>query len=305
MNRRAFLMRGAGLGLGAVAWACARGGDGNGDGANRTAAPASSGASALNVIAGAGAMAIGDTRLPIVVLRGQRPFAPKDLNVRLVPPGGEPFEVEAQHEEIVRGLGGVEHSDDHTHAPGTEVEDIFVVRHDFDRAGAWETLVDADGERGGAAFQVVADDPSPKVGDKAIASKSPTTDDPRGVDPICTRDPVCTMHDMTIAEALDASKPLVLIVATPRFCTSRACGPIVDLVEYEKGRIGDAASFIHVEVWKDDDEAVGSKPSPTFAEWKFGGEPWLYFIDAKGEVKDRWLGPAGAEELTRAVDNLI
>lgn len=300
LDRRAFL----GLGLGAVAWACTRGGDE--DGAQPSVSPGATGATgAISVIAGAGVMALGDTRMPLVILRGQRPIAPNDLEVRLVPPGGEPFEVAAAHEEITRGLGGEEHSDDHTHAPGTEVEDIFVVRHDFDRAGAWQALVSFRDGRGAGAFQIAEDANSPSVGDDAIASKSPTTSEARGVDPICTRDPVCSLHDMTIADALERSNPVVITFATPRFCSSRACGPVVDLVEFEKRRVGDDASFLHVEVWKDDDEAVNAVPAPTFAEWKFEGEPWTYFIGADGKVKDRWLGPVGAKELTKAVDGLL
>lgn len=303
MDRRAFLRLGLGLGVGAVAWACARPEDEPtpaGTGGEATGA-----AAAISVIAGAGIMARGDTRLPIVILRGQRPIAPDDLEIRLVPPGGEPFEVQAAHEQITRGLGGADHDDDHTHSPGTEVEDIFVVRHDFDRAGAWEVNVSFDGGRGSGAFQIVESSSAPAVGEDAIASKSPTTDDARGVDPICTRDPVCSLHDATIAEMLERGKPVVITFATPRFCTSRACGPIVDLVEQEKGRLGDKASFLHIEVWKDDEDAVNSKPSPTFSEWKFDGEPWTYFIDADGKVKDRWLGPVGADELSKAVDALI
>jgi hypothetical protein len=298
IERRAFLA----LGVGALAWACARGGDD--DGAQDTAQPTGP-AGVVNVLAGAPVMAIGDTRQPIVILRGQRPIAPDDLKVELAGPGVEPFEVTATKHEIVRGLGGEEIEEGHTHAPGTEVEEIFVIRHDFDREGAWDVSVSFDGGRGAAAFQVVKNVPSPKVGEKAIASDSPTTDDPKGVDPICTRDPVCSMHDVTVADALARNRPLVITFATPRFCTSRACGPVVDIVEAEKERVGDEASFVHVEVWKDDSDSVGQTPAPTFGEWKFDGEPWTYFIGADGTVKDRWLGPVGADELTKAVDALI
>lgn len=290
IDRRAFL----GLSVGALAWACARGSD------DDDAQPTSAGP--ISVLAGAPVVAFGDTRQPFVILRGQRPISPADLEVRLSGPGIEPFEVQASHHEITRGLGG---DDGHDHAPGTEVEDIFVVRHDFDRAGTWDLDVTFDGGRGTAAFQVVEDVESPTVGGEAIASESATTDDARGVDPICTRDPVCSLHDRTIASALEMRKPIVVTFATPRFCTSRACGPVVDLVEAEKERIGDDASFVHVEIWKDDDQAVGRVPAPTFAEWRFDGEPWTYFIGADGTVKDRWLGPVGADELTRAVDALV
>ena len=45
--------------------------------------------------------------------------------------------------------------------------------------------------------------------------------DPRGVDPICTREPeVCPFHDITLTEALAAGKPVVYYVGTPAFCST-------------------------------------------------------------------------------------
>jgi hypothetical protein len=299
IDRRGFLA----LSVGALAWACTRGSDD--DDTASTAEPAASGD--ISLLAGAPMLAMGDTRQPLVILRGQRPIAPKDARFTLSGPGIEAFDVSASHYTVTRGLGGDDdpHNDDHTHAPGTEVDDIFVVRHDFDRAGVWDAAVSFDGGRATATFQVLDDVKAPKVGDDAIASKSPTTSNARDVDPICTRDPVCSLHDMTIAEALEASKPIVVTFATPRFCASRACGPVVDLVQAEKERVGDDASFLHIEVWKNDKDAVNKTQAPAFAEWSLDAEPWTYFIDAKGKVTDRWLGPVAADELTKAVDALL
>ena len=44
--------------------------------------------------------------------------------------------------------------------------------------------------------------------------------------------------------------------------------------------------------------------SPTFAEWKLATEPWTYFINADGVIKDRWLGAFGSDEFRRALDAL-
>jgi hypothetical protein len=304
IDRRAFLA----LGVGAVAWACSRGGDDDPEASGSPSASASATATGgIQVLAGARILSMGDTRQAFVILEDNKPIKPKDLVVKLSGPGIEPFELEAQHQEIARGLGGVDIDDghDHTHAPGTEVEDIFVFRHDFDREGIWDINVEFDGGSGSAPFQVVEDTPFPGPGDDAIDTESPTKKDAMGVDPICTRDPVCSMHDITIADALEMGKPIVISFATPKFCTSRACGPVVDLIEGEKARVGNDALFIHVEVWADDKTAVGSKPAPAFTEWKLDTEPWTYFIGADGRVKERWLGPVGADELTKAVDALI
>ena len=284
IDRRSFLA----LGLGAAAWSCARD--------NRPAASPPTGDISVVVTAQVG-LAAGDSRNAIAIFRGQKPFAPKNLRARLVPPKGEPVEVMLRREKIGFGQGGDK--------PDTEVADIYVFRHDFD-PGVWQVQAIADNKPGAAVFQVAATTPSPKIGSRALPSQSPTTGNARGVNPICTRTPACSMHEMTIAEALAAKKPLVLNFGTPRFCTSRTCGPVVDIVEEQKKRVGDKANFIHVEVFRNTEVAL--KPtgtSPTYAEWKLAVEPWTYFIGADGIVKDRWMGAMGSDELARAVDTLI
>jgi hypothetical protein len=286
IDRRAFLSRGLVLGLGAAAWSCTRG-----------KKPASSGDTAISIVVTAQAgLAAGDTRNAIAVFRGQTPFVPRSLRVGLVPPNGQPFEVTTQREHIEFGSGGSE--------PATQVADIFVYRHDFD-PGVWEARAVADGQPSTAAFQIDAKSPSPTVGGRAIPSLSPTVSDARGVDPICTRTPPCSMHAMTIADALTARKPLIVIFGTPRFCTSRTCGPSVDLIENEKKQVGTKANFVHVEVFRNTKVALTPNgDAPTYAQWKLATEPWTYFIGADGVIKDRWLGAFGSDELRRAVGAL-
>ena len=285
IDRREFLGRGLALGLGAVAWSCSKG----------AKKPAAAGDISVVVTAQTG-LAAGDTRNAISVFRGQNPFAPKSLAARLVPPNGQPFEITLQHEKISFGGGGSE--------PATAVADIFVFRHDFD-PGIWQVQAIADNKPSVAVFQVDAKSPSPAVGGHAIASQSPTVSNPRGVDPICTRTPACSMHDMTIADAISNGKPSVVIFATPRFCTSRTCGPSVDIVESVKKQVGAKVNFVHVEVFKNAQVALTPHgDAPTFAEWKLATEPWVYFIDKGGVIKDRWLGAMGSDELATAVNAL-
>jgi hypothetical protein len=288
IDRRSFLA----LGLGAVAWACSKGG-----GPGSSAQP---GDDAYTVVSTAKqGLAVGDTRQAFAVFKGSQPTAVEKLRVALKPPTGKPFEVTAEHVKTERGSGG-------DTKESSEVADIYVVRHDFDTPGIWEAALIFDGGRGNDVFQILEESPSPMVGHKALHTQSPTVADPRGVDPICTRDPVCSLHDITIADALDANKPTVIVFGTPRYCESRTCGPVVDYVEDAKDKLAGDASFIHVEVWKND-RSVG-KPggdAPAFAKWKLDTEPWIYFIGADGKVRDRWLGAAGPDEIRKATEALI
>jgi len=294
IDRRGFLA----LGLGALAWACSRGGESD-DAGEPLGPEAPDPARAISVIATSPLITIGDSRQAFAILRGQRPIVPDEVETMLVSPDGKKVDVPVDRQRITFGIGG--------RTEPTDVTDIFVFRHEFDKTGNWDVEVAFEGGRGKTTFPVMADSPSPGVGDRALATESPTKEDPRGVSPICTRDPVCSMHEMTVADAVRSGKPAVLTFATPQFCTSRTCGPVVDIVEEQAERVGDDVAFVHVEVWRNDERAVNSPPdgwAPAFAEWKLQTEPWIVFVGSDGVVKDRWIGALGSDELRRAVDDL-
>jgi hypothetical protein len=294
IDRRAFL----GLGAGALAWACARGG---GESAAPTATPS---AADLSVFLTSPQLAVGDTRMGFALVREGKPITPEDVRVTLVPPSGPaPGPIRPETQTVRFGQGG---ETDHEHPEGTEVQDIFVFRHTFEATGFWTVEVETGSQSAQGSFQLLADDPSPQVGEQAIAVLSPTTEDARGADPICTRTPPCSMHDATVAAAIEADTPAVLVFATPRYCTTRTCGPVVDIVEAAKEQVGDAASFVHVEVWRDA-QSVNTPDGfvEAFAAWGFQTEPWTYFLRPDGTVADRWMGALGREETLAEVSKLV
>ena len=62
----------------------------------------------------------------------------------------------------------------------------------------------------------------------------------------------------SVADSLAAHVPFVLVFATPKFCTSRTCGPVVDVVEAVQKRFaGRGIRFIHVEIYQDNNPAMG------------------------------------------------
>ena len=69
---------------------------------------------------------------------------------------------------------------------------------------------------------------------------------------ITTRIPPDTQNKVDYADAL-GKEPIVLLFATPQFCQSRVCGPVVDVAEQTKEEYGDKAAFIHMEIYKDND----------------------------------------------------
>ncbi len=181
----------------------------------------------------------------------------------------------------------------------------------FDKAGVWRMLVQADTGRG-KLFGVVALQVKPTsdtriVGQKAIPSETPTVQDHHGVDPICTREPPCDMHKVTLAKGLTLGKPVCFIVATPRFCMSRTCGPnLEDLIAVER-EFGDRATFIHAEVYRSDkgEDIARQIVSPTFKQWNFQSEPWLFVIDSSGTIHERFEGAATAAVMRPALMEVL
>lgn len=142
----------------------------------------------------------------------------------------------------------------------------------------------------------------PRVGQKAPLIHTPTPDDVGGdLSKITTRIPPDTQNKVDYADAL-GKEPIVLLFATPQFCQSRVCGPVVDVAEQVKQIYGDEVAFIHMEIYQDNDP---SKPvRPEVKAFRLPTEPWLFAIGRDGRIKAEIEGAFGVEELTRVVKGL-
>jgi hypothetical protein len=94
-------------------------------------------------------------------------------------------------------------------------------------------------------------------------------------------------------------KPVVLTFATPQLCQSRVCGPVVDVVAEVQARMGDKVSFIHNEVYADNQVNKGLRPQ--LIAFHLQTEPWTFVIDRHGLVSTRFEGAFSPGELERAV----
>src|SRR5947207_2155761 len=76
----------------------------------------------------------------------------------------------------------------------------------------------------------------------------------------------------SIAGWRPARKPFVVTFATPKFCTSRTCGPVVDVVDAVRRRLGHTGvRFIHVEVYRRNDPTSGL--NAFMRQWRLPTEP--------------------------------
>jgi len=185
---------------------------------------------------------------------------------------------------------------------------VYSTEADFPSDGEWRiaALVKEDGETKGTLLpSAVVGQYSkiPRPGEKAPEIHTPTPADTGGdLSKITTRIPPDTQHEVDYAEAL-GKEPIFLLFATPQFCQSRVCGPVVDVAEQLKREYGDEAAFIHMEIYKDNDPSKGVRsqvdafPRPS--------EPWLFAINRKGVVGSVIEGAFGVEELTKVVKKVI
>ncbi|GIU96003.1 MAG: hypothetical protein KatS3mg012_2460 [Gaiellaceae bacterium] len=153
---------------------------------------------------------------------------------------------------------------------------------------------------------VAADDPVPDVGEAVPRSETPTLASVGGdAARITTRTPpdeLLLRH--SVADSIRAGVPFVVTFSTPRFCASRTCGPVVDVVEEVAKRFqGERIRFIHVEVYEGNDPAKGY--NRWMREWGLETEPWTFLVDAEGKLVERYEGVVSVSELENAVNDLL
>jgi hypothetical protein len=154
--------------------------------------------------------------------------------------------------------------------------------------------------------KVAGRDAVPSPGDPAPASATPTLASVNGnAARITTRTPPDVMLlEHSVADSLRAGVPFLVVFSTPKYCTSRTCGPTVDVVEEVARRFEDRPMrFIHVEVYEDNDPAKGF--NPWMQEWGLYTEPWTFLVGADGRIVDRFEGAVSVLELEQALDSVL
>src|SRR3954468_7504426 len=161
----------------------------------------------------------------------------------------------------------------------------------------------SNGQTAGATGQVDVSsksaDPIPEVGQQAPKIHTDTLDSAKGdVSKIDTRDPPDDMHDADFA-SLVGKKPVVLLFATPQLCQSRVCGPVTDIELQMKSRYGEKATFIHQEVYVDNDVNKGLRPP--LRQYNLPSEPWLFVVNKQGKITARLEGSIGVRQFEDTV----
>ena len=211
-----------------------------------------------------------------------------------------------------------EHSDGEVHLH-LDFRGIYVVDEvDLTEAGIWIAefdVVTADGTRPEveeAAFQVRAQPSAPGVGQPVPATMNPTIHDLPFAELSTRLVESDELHNVSVAQALEAGDPFVVFFASPRFCVSAMCGPVTDTIERARTQMArdqdeGAVEFIHIEPWdlaaaRERGELV---PAPVIREWRLLSEPWTFVVGADGLVAKRFEGLVTVEEVISALEPLL
>ena len=208
-----------------------------------------------------------------------------------------PYERTLAHSEPIGVPGGAT-------AP---VGSIYVAHVDLPKAGKyWLLAVPAGSSRpiGALANAVVPAERTgaPRVGEQAVASQTPTLASTGGRLAALTTatHPDPRLYRLSVAGALAAHVPFVVTFATPRFCQSRTCGPVVDVVDaVAKKLAATPVRFIHVEIYKSNDPAKGF--NRWVKEWNLPTEPFTFVVDRKGVIRAKLEGAFSASELESTI----
>ena len=193
---------------------------------------------------------------------------------------------------------------------GADAKAIYVAHVRIPAAGKYQLVARPLGGReqiaGLESLDVASRSLSPMVGSRAYPSHTPTLASAHGhADALTTRvPPDRALLRTSIAAALAAHEPFVVTFATPRYCESRICGPVVDVVDQVRKQYADTpVRFIHVEIYTDNNPSKGR--NRWVREWHLPGEPWTFLVGRDGRIKAKLEGSVSMTELGQAIRRLL
>jgi hypothetical protein len=178
----------------------------------------------------------------------------------------------------------------------------------FDRPGLWEIDFAISTEEQTTPFlvDVLAAPSTVAAGDTAPLIATPTSSDAPLTDLTTDSDPMPSLYEVSLDEAFTNGQRSVVIFATPAYCTSASCGPLLQQTK-DAAEMFDDVNFVHVEVYSGFNEE-GFQPDvdhlvPAVEAFRLPSEPWIFIIDENGVVKGRIEGVLGDGELENVINS--
>lgn len=108
------------------------------------------------------------------------------------------------------------------------------------------------------------------------------------------RQPDARMYQYSLDKALAMGKPIVLEFATPGHCT--VCDGQLQVVKALMEKYQTQVLFLHMDQYENPE---------AFKAYRVMGDPWTFFIDAKGMVQQQQAGRMLYGEMDNAIRNVL
>lgn len=181
----------------------------------------------------------------------------------------------------------------------------------FDQAGIWEFTVEltdagAATRSGNALIQVKEQPSTPAIGAPAPPTPSKTGSTAAELARITSDpDPNPDLYRISVDDAIAAGRPVVVTFATPAWCTSRTCGPQLEVLASLRERFKETVDFIHVEIFDNPHEMAGDPASgvesPIIEPWGLTIEPATFVLDRDGRVAAKFEAFTTGQEIEEAL----
>jgi hypothetical protein len=201
-----------------------------------------------------------------------------------------------------------------------DVVGLYVTRATFPVAGTWmasftTAAPDSPEQTIPFSFDVRTDASVVWPGEDAPSVDTPTLADVGGdVAKISSdTDPDPAFYETSIADALAAKQPFVLVFATPKFCQTKTCGPTLEKIKAVAADHPDI-TFINVEPYLLEDVEGQLQPdlsadgnlqaAPATTAYGLIVEPFVFVVDGDGVVTDSYELIFTTDEIDAALDAL-
>ncbi|MGZ4238422.1 MAG: hypothetical protein ACXVWT_20335 [Solirubrobacteraceae bacterium] len=183
------------------------------------------------------------------------------------------------------------------------IQAIYSANVPLPHAGTYDVLTMTElptGLVGGTGEVAVAkSSPIPDVGQKPPAIATDTLSSVHGdAALLTTRAPAEQMHSVSLNQVL-GKHPVALLFSTPQLCISKVCGPVTDIAVSLQRQFGNRISFIHQEVYVDNNPSKGLRPP--LQRFHLPSEPWLFTVRKDGTIAARLEGSIGIRAFEGAV----
>lgn len=198
----------------------------------------------------------------------------------------------------------------YTEVPGEWVWSIegvrgyYVAYLDFDQAGSYEVALEPETGAPTPPTPITVNEivTVPEIGQLPPASLSKTYPDVPLSELSTDAEPDPRFHEVTVAAAIQAGAPALIVFASPALCQTAVCGPTLDIVKEVAADRPDL-TIVHVEIYDNLDRAAAGSLQVVTAvtEWGLPSEPWVFVTTADGRIAARFEGAVSPAELAAAL----